>query len=196
MNLERRELAQSQQHVLPDQALHAEVPPRLRELRFILRKALLAYLPGLIQHMEKYIHAYSAFAICGDGHYKIAARIRADAAAANVNVLYAWVGINSALLRPLAALAGETWAHPIIDCGGLWTADWGPLIAARLWRCCQPTITHSRKHPKNKSLAAICLDLWTLAFWLNMCIFPQTKQYLIFAPALRWIPARLQVGGH
>lgn len=85
--------------------------PRLASLRFVLREALLSYLPGLIQHIEEHVHTYSGSAVRGDGHYKIAARIRAGNPASPVNVIYAWIGVDGALLRPPAALQSETWPH-------------------------------------------------------------------------------------
>ena len=85
--------------------------PRLASLRFVLREALLSYLPGLIKHVEEHVHTYSGSAVRGDGHYKIAARIRAGSQADKVNVIYAWIGVDGALLRPPSALRSETWPH-------------------------------------------------------------------------------------
>lgn len=82
--------------------------PRLSSLRFMLREALLSYLPGLIRHIEEHVHVYSGSAIRGDGHYKVAARIRV-ADGTPPSVIYAWCGVDGALLRPPAALASETW---------------------------------------------------------------------------------------
>ena len=85
--------------------------PRLASLRFVLREALLSYLPGLIKHIEEHVHTYSGSAVRGDGHYKIAARIRTGCEGSPVNVIYAWIGVDGALLRPPSALQSETWPH-------------------------------------------------------------------------------------
>lgn len=83
--------------------------PRLQSLRFMLREALLSYLPGLIKHIEEHVHTYSGSAVRGDGHYKIAGRIRAGCKGNAANVIYAWIGVDGALLRPPSALQSETW---------------------------------------------------------------------------------------
>ena len=90
-----------------DKAFYAvESLPRKFALRTILRDALLSYLPPLVSHVEKHVHVYSGSAIRGDGHFKVASRILPQE---KINVIYAWIGIDGALLRPPAAMAGETW---------------------------------------------------------------------------------------
>ena len=53
--------------------------PRLRALRGVLRQALTAYLPGLVQEIQKFAHPYSGSAVKGDGNFKIASRIKGAA---------------------------------------------------------------------------------------------------------------------
>ena len=90
-----------------DKALYAvESLPRKFALRSILRDALLSYLPALVRHVEKHVHVYSGSAIRGDGHFKLASRILPKE---RINVVYGWIGIDGALLRPPAAMAGEPW---------------------------------------------------------------------------------------
>ena len=50
--------------------------PRLRALRGVLRQALMSYLPGLVEEIQKSAHVYSGSAVKGDGNFKIAARIK------------------------------------------------------------------------------------------------------------------------
>ena len=53
--------------------------PDFGALRGVLRQALTAYLPGLVQEIQKFAHPYSGSAVKGDGNFKIASRIKGAA---------------------------------------------------------------------------------------------------------------------
>ncbi|CAJ1338701.1 unnamed protein product [Effrenium voratum] len=83
--------------------------PRLRALRGVLRQALMSYLPGLVEEIQKSAHVYSGSAVKGDGNFKIAARIKGARPA--TAVIYGWCGVDGCLLKPCELMPVESWAY-------------------------------------------------------------------------------------
>ena len=80
----------------------------------LLLSALRSYLPGLVTELEKVVHVYSGSGVRGDGHYKVATRIIAGPDD-RITVIYAWIGVDGAVLRPPSALRDEKLATVLLD---------------------------------------------------------------------------------
>ena len=77
----------------------AQTVPRLRVWRRLLIRCLSSYLPTLVRDMKKHVHVYSGSGVRGDGNYKIAVRIAHNAGEDPISVIYAWCGVDGALLE-------------------------------------------------------------------------------------------------
>lgn len=92
--------------------------PRVAALRHMVCLALEAYLPHLVSHIAKSVHVYSGSAIKHDGNYDMAAlltvvtRNRQTGKYTQTHpytVLHGFVGIDGALLAPVAPRRTEDW---------------------------------------------------------------------------------------